>query len=69
MIEEKQGFSFNGYFAILVLAVLTYAGLWMVSDVALPFNGVDLIKVFLFLIYSVTVGRAFLWCSLIKPKY
>ena len=57
MVNEKQGFSVNGYVAAVVIVVALIASIFSVGSIAMPLNGIDLAKiVILLLVVSCLAG-------------
>lgn len=60
MINEKQGFSLNGYLAFILLVVATIAAFAIVGSVSIPINGGELLSIFLLIVVLACWGGFFM---------
>ncbi|TDF39320.1 SPFH domain-containing protein [Alteromonadaceae bacterium M269] len=60
MVNEKQGFSVNGYVAAVVIVVALIASIFSVGSIAMPLNGIDLAKIVILLLVVSCLGGFFM---------
>jgi regulator of protease activity HflC (stomatin/prohibitin superfamily) len=60
MINEKQGFSLNGYVALLILIALTAASVGMLASNTAPLNFLEVFKIFFFIVVLACYGGFFM---------